>query len=77
MNGAKDSIQPRKKEKNDDGRGCVQDSTGGIGDNLYAVIDHPGYGWQFPAGLLDHVGPHVGEDGDGWVLCRVRFFTVH
>jgi hypothetical protein len=61
----------------DDGWGCVQNSTGGIGDHLYAVIDHPGYGWQFPASLLDHVGTHLGEDGDGWILCRLRLFTVH
>jgi hypothetical protein len=27
--------------------------------------------------LLDDVGTHVGEDGDGWILCRLRFFTVH
>jgi hypothetical protein len=77
MNGAKDSIQVRKKEKSDDGRGCVQNSESGIGDNLYAVIDHPGYGWQFPASLLGDVRPFVGEDGDGWLFCRLRLFTVH
>jgi hypothetical protein len=67
----------RKKEKSDDGRGCVQDSESGIGDNLYAVIDHPGYGWQFPASLLGDVEPFVGEDGNGWLFCRLRLFTVH
>ena len=77
MNGAKDSLTTMKKEKSDGGRGCVQDSTSSTGNNLYAVIDHPGYGWQFPASLLDDVGTHVGEDGDGWILCRLRFFTVH
>ena len=75
--GAKDSLQPRKKEKSDGRRGCVQDSEGGYGDNLYAVIDHPGYGYEFYSRLLDDDRANVGEDGNGWILCRVRLFTVH
>ena len=77
MSGAKDSLQLKKKGKSDDRRGCVQDSAGGDGDNLYAVIDHPGYGYEFHSRLLDDVGTYVGEDGNGWVFCRVRLFTVH
>ena len=75
--GAKDFLQPKKKGKSNGGRGCVQDSAGGDGNNLYAVIDHPGYGYEFCSGLLDDVGAYVGEDGNGWILCRVRLFTVH
>ena len=77
MNGAKGSLQLMKKEKSNGRWGCVQDSTGCDGDNLYAVIDHPGYGYEFRSGLLDDVGAYMGEDGNGWILCRVRLFTVH
>jgi len=77
MSGAKDSLQPKEKEKTDGRWGCVQDSAGGNGDHLYAVIDHPGYGYEFRSGLLDDVGAYMGEDGNGWIFCRVRLFTVH
>jgi hypothetical protein len=77
MSGAKDSLQPKTKGKSNDGRGCVQNSTGGARNNLYAVIDHPGYGYEFPACLLDDVGTNVGEDGNGWIFCRLYLFTVH
>ena len=73
--GEKDFSQT--KEKSNDGRGCVENSTGGNGGSLYAVIDHPGYGYEFPARLLGDVGTYLGEDGNGWIFCRVYLFTVH
>jgi hypothetical protein len=77
MNGAKVSLTTMKKEKSNGRWGCVQNSEGGVGDNLYAVIDHPGYGYEFRSGLLGDVGAYVGEDGNGWILCRLHLFTVH
>jgi hypothetical protein len=75
--GVKDSLQPTKKGKSDGRWGCGENVEGGNGDHLYAVIDHPGYGYEFHSRLLDDAGAYMGEDGNGWIFCRVRLFTLH
>ena len=66
-----------KMERTKDGRGCVENDSCGAGNSVYAVVDCFGDGYEFPAGMLGDVDAYVGEDGNGFVLCRLRLFTVH
>lgn len=64
-------------ERTKDGRGCVEDDSSCTGNSVYAVVDCFGDGYEFPASMLGDVDAYVGEDGNGFVLCRVYLFTVH
>lgn len=64
-------------ERTNDGRGCVEDDSSCTGNYVYAVVDCFGNGYEFPAGMLGDVDAYVGEDGNGFVLCRLCLFTVH
>jgi hypothetical protein len=75
-NGVRD-FSTTKMERTKDGRGCVEDDSGGFGNSVYAVVDCFGDGYEFPASLLGDVDAYVGEDGNGFVLCRLYLFTVH
>ena len=65
------------KEKSDVRWGCDEDGQDCYGSPEYAVIDHFGYGYEFPACLLGDAGTYIRENGNGWIFCRVRLFTLH
>jgi hypothetical protein len=65
------------KEKSNVRWGFVEDPAGSDGGRVYAVVDYPCDGYEFSARLLGDVPTFVGEDGNGWLLCRIHLFTVH
>lgn len=67
----------KTKEKSDVRWGCVKDPAGSSGSRVYAVVDYPCDGYEFPASVLGDVPTFVGEDGNGWLLCRIHLFTLH
>lgn len=64
-------------ERTNDGRGCVENDSGGAGDFIYALFDDSGYVYELPAGLLDDVVANLGTHGNGWILRRVYLSTLH